>query len=59
MSAAPAPPEVAVTALARVVSDAQTVVRSDQISNVEAVSDALDEVAAALSKLAAAMRGQR
>ena len=58
-SKAPAPlPELPATAIARVVSDAQTVVRAGEISNVEAVSDALDEVASALAKLAAALRGQ-
>ena len=45
-------------AIARVASDARTVVRAGEISNVEAVSDALDEVASALAKLAAALRGQ-
>jgi hypothetical protein len=47
------------TAIARAVSDAQSVVRAGAVANVEAVSKALDEVAVALAKLAAALRGRK
>ena len=58
-SGPPALPELPATAIARAVSDAQSVVRAGAVANVEAVSKALDEVAVALAKLAAALRGRK